>query len=128
MCFQKNYWVDSEVAYALAKDFAQRTRSEHGEFWGLLHLDDLSAYCNAEEKRICSEGKVFFCCSPSQTTESTQAMDTGCGRSIRCVLSHLLDAWLMEEESMLMREGKMPASERRVLINHLVAEATEKAV
>ena len=34
----------------------------------------------------------------------------------------------MEEDNMLKWEGKMTASERRVLINQLVAEATDKVV
>ena len=69
-----------------------------------------------------------MCYLPPQTTESTQAIDAGFGRSVRCTLGNLLDAWLMEEENMLRWEGKMTASERRVLINHLVAEATEKVM
>ena len=52
MCFQKNAWVDSEVAINLAKDFVQRTRIKHGDFWVLLNLDNRSAHCNAEVKRI----------------------------------------------------------------------------
>ena len=55
-------------------------------------------------------------------------IDAGFGRSVRCTLGNLLDAWLMEEENVLRWEGKMTASERRVLINHLVAEATEKVM
>ena len=68
------------------------------------------------------------CCLTYQTTESAQAIDAGFGRFVRCALGNLLDAWLMEEEKMLRWEGKMTASETRVLINHVVAEATEKAV
>ena len=34
----------------------------------------------------------------------------------------------MEEDNLLKWEGKMTAGERRVLINNLVAEATEKAM
>ena len=33
MHFQKNAWVDSEVACALAEDFVQCARSKHDEFW-----------------------------------------------------------------------------------------------
>ena len=64
MCFQKNAWVDSEVACALAKDFVRRARIKHGDFWVLLCLDNLSAHCNAEVKRICWEGKVFYVTYP----------------------------------------------------------------
>ena len=47
---------------------------------------------------------------------------------MRIEVGNSLDVWLVEEENMLKWEGKMTASERRVLINHLVAEATEKVV
>ena len=71
MCFQKNAWVDSEITIALAKDFAQRTRIKHGDFWVLLNLDNISAHCNAEVKLNYWEGKVFLCYLCSQPTEFT---------------------------------------------------------
>ena len=58
MHFQKNAWVDSEVAIALAKDFVQRVRSNHGDFWVSFHSDNLRVHCNAEVKCVCWEGKV----------------------------------------------------------------------
>ena len=64
MHFQKNAWVDSEVACALAKDFVRRVRIKHGDFWVLLCLDNLSAHCNAEVKRVYWEGKVFYVTYP----------------------------------------------------------------
>ena len=64
MNFQKNALVDSEVACDLAKDFVHSVRSKHGDFWFLLRLDNLSAHCNSELKRICWEGKVFYVAYP----------------------------------------------------------------
>ena len=69
-----------------------------------------------------------MCYYPAQTSESTQAIDAGLGRSVRIAVGNALDNWLMDEENMLKWEGKMTASKRRVLINHLVAEATETVV
>ena len=60
--------------------------------WKLLCLNNLSAHCNAEVKRVYWEGKVFLCYYPAQTSESTQAIDSGLGRSVRIEVGNLLDA------------------------------------
>ena len=127
MLFQKNAKVDTEVAIKLAHDFAEHAREKHGNAWKLLCLDCLSVHCNAEVKRVYSEGKVFLCYYPAQTSESTQAIDLGLGKAAHEEVRNALDNWLMGEENMLKWEGKMTASKRSVLINHLVAEATENA-
>ena len=62
------------------------------------------------------------------TTESIQPIDAGYGRSLRCNIGESLDAWLMEESNLEKWEGKMTASERRVLLSNLVGEANEKAL
>ena len=65
---------------------------------------------------------------PAQTSESTQAVDSELGRSARIEVGNSLDVRFMEEENMLKWEGKMMASKGRVLINHLIAKATEKVL
>ena len=64
MYFQKNTWVNLEVACALAKDFVHRMRIKHGDFWFLLYLNNLSAHFNTEVKYIYWEGKVFYVTYP----------------------------------------------------------------
>ena len=61
-------------------------------------------------------------------TESMQPIDAGICRSIRCTVGNLLDDLLLIEENMEKWEGRMTASERRVLMSHIVADATETAL
>lgn len=48
----------------------------------------------------------MLCYLPKNTTESTQMIDAGYGRSIRCGVGKGSDEWLMKEEHMEKLEGK----------------------
>ena len=50
--------------------------------------------------------KFFLCYYPATTTESTQVIDAGLGRSVRCTVGQLLDKWLMDDENILKWEDK----------------------
>ena len=68
---------------------------------------------------------MFF--SPN-TTESTQPIDVAYCRSVRCYIGNLLYSWLMIDENLEKWESKLIASETRVLVAHLVAEANDLAL
>ena len=52
MLFQKNAWVDTEVAIVLVYDFEKYIINKYSDVWILLYLDNLSAYYNAEVRYI----------------------------------------------------------------------------
>ena len=58
----------------------------------------------------------------------TQIIDACYGRSPRYDVGRVLDKWLTKEENMDKWEGKITTSERRVLIDHLVANANDEAL
>ena len=57
-----------------------------------------------------------------------QPIDAGCGRSVHCAISHLLDEWLMKLDNLEMWEAGMTAEQCRVLISNFVAKANEEAL
>ena len=69
------------------------------------------------------EGKVFMCFLLSSTTESAQPTDCGHRRQLRHTPGDLLDKRLTEEDNIKRWERKMTVSERRFLVNNLVAKA-----
>ena len=84
MNFQKNAWVFTTTIIEIAKELVHQARIKHGETWKIMSLGNLSACYSAEEKYVCSEGKVTLSFLPAQKTESAQATDVGHGRSARC--------------------------------------------
>lgn len=117
MLFQKNAWVDAEVMIDLAIAFVEHVRPKHNGLWALLFCDNLVAHVSNVVKDIFAVDKVFLCYFPSNTAESVQPIDAGCGRSLRCKIGDLLDTWLMQESNLEKWEGKMTASDRRVLLS-----------
>ena len=128
MHFQKNAWVDTETMVDMAKAFVQHVRNKHDGLWVLLYCDNLSAHVSEIVKATFAAGKVFLCYFPPNCTESVQPIDAAYGRSMRCQIGNILDKWLMQESNLAQWEGKMSASERRVLLSNLVGEANEKVL
>ena len=93
-----------------------------------MSSDNLSAHIADDVKKTFADGHMFLLYFPPLTTESLQPIDAGYGRSIRCHIGHLLDEWLMTDENLEKWESKLTASERRVLMTHLVAEANDLAL
>ena len=75
----------------IAKKFVQVKKDRFGNMWALTKLENLAACCDMEAKRTCKEGQVMLCCSPKETTESSQMIDAGHGRSMRCDVGRVLD-------------------------------------
>ena len=51
--FQKNAWVDTDIAKELATDFAEYKHKKHGDLWVVMSLDNLSAHIADDVKNIC---------------------------------------------------------------------------
>ena len=128
MIFQKNVWIDTTAMIEIAKKFIEVKKNKFGDIRVLMTLDNLTAHCAEDVKRVYEEGNVLLCYFPKETTGSLQMIDAGHGRSMCCSVGRCLDKWLMKEENMCKWEGKMTASERRVLINNLVSRANDEAL
>ena len=61
----------------------QHKKEKHGDAWVVLELNNLSAHV-AESVKTITDGHGFLVCFPSSEIESTQPIDAGHGRSIRC--------------------------------------------
>ena len=124
MYWQKNAWVDTPVMLELAKKFVRKKNEVHGkDKWVLLYCDNLKAHVAPDVKRIFGDNKVLLCFLPPGTTNFTQAIDAGHGRSLRTAIGHSLDKWLMDSDNMERWEGTMTAGERRILMTKLVGSA-----
>ena len=124
MHFEKNAWTCAITMVKLAEEFLKYMKDKHDGLGCLLFCDDLSAHVSDEVKDAFHKGNVFACCLPAQTTESHQSIDAGHCMYLRCSIGNMLDWWLLSETNMEKWEGKMTVSERRVLINNFVTEAT----
>ena len=89
-----------------------------------MNLDDLSARCAEHTKCACTEVKVLL--AFQQKNESTQMIDAGRDRSIKCVMGRGLDYCLMEERSIEKWESQMNDIKRRDSTSHLVANSNEE--
>ena len=128
MHFQKNAWVDAITMVKLTEEFVEHMKDKHGGLGCLLFCDDLSAHASDEVKDVFHKGNVFVCCLPDQTTELTQPTCAGYYKHLRCSIGNMLEQWIMSETNVKKWEGKRTASERKVLINNFVAEATDVTI
>ena len=127
--WQKNAWVDTVVMKKLADKFVRMKNELHGpDEWVLLFCDNLRAHVATEVKQIFGDNKVLLCFLPPGTTNFSQAIDAGYGRSLRIAVANSLDEWLMECDNMEKWEGKMTAGERRILTTTLVAAGNKKVM
>ena len=58
--FQKNAWVDADIAKELAADFVQHERKKHGDLWVVVSLDNLSVHVADDVKKTFADGNVFL--------------------------------------------------------------------
>ena len=74
-------------------------------------------------KKKFGDGCVLLIFFPLGMTDSMQPIDAGYGCSLQCKIGNLLDNWLMDVDNLTKWEGKISASERRVLVSYFVGEA-----
>ena len=83
--------VSTAVTEEIAADFIYHKKKKHRNAWVILSLDNLSAYVAVSTKKIFTDRYVLLLYFPSNTTESTQPIDAGYSRSVRCHIINLLD-------------------------------------
>ena len=73
----------------------------HGaDEWVILFCDNLRAHVDTYVKRIFGDNKVLLCFLPPVTTNFTQAIDDGYGRSLRIAVGNAPGECLMEHDNM----------------------------
>ena len=124
--WQKKAWVDREVMIDIAKSFVLFKREKHGDDAVLLFADNLDAHCYQPVLDIFAEANILVWFIVPGCTDLIQPIDAGIGRSIRIYVGHALDRWLSVDGNLDLWEGKLSASERRIMMTNFLASAMDK--
>ena len=92
----------------------------------LLFADDLDAHCHKPVLNIFAQANIFVWFIVPGCTDLIQPIDAGIGRSIRVYVGHALDRWLSIDDNLDKWEGKLKASEQRVMMTNFLASAMKK--
>ena len=75
---------------------------------------------------IFTQANIFVWFVVPGCTDLIQPIDAGIGRTIRMYVGHALDRWLLIDDSLNEWEGKLKASERRVMMTNFLTSARKK--
>ena len=92
----------------------------------LLFADNLDAHCHLPVLEKFAQANIFVWFVVPGCTDLIQPIDAGIGRSIRIYVGHALDRWLSIDDNLDLWEGKLKASERRVMMTNFLASAMDK--
>lgn len=123
--FQKCAWVDRPTMVKLAERFCEKKEKLLGKRPAVMFCDNLDAHCCDEVLEVFSKHNVLLIFVPPATTDATQPIDAGIGRSTRIEIGNQLDLWLMSEDNLDKWESGFKAKERRVLMTQLLHASTE---
>lgn len=124
--WQKKAWVDRDVMVDIAKTFVKFKKEKHGDDAVLLFADNLDAHCYAPVLEVLSEANILVWFIVPGCTDLIQPIDAGIGRSIRIYVGHALDRWLSIDDNLDEWEGKLSASDRRVMMTNFLSSAMNK--
>ena len=92
----------------------------------LLFADNLDSHCYGPVSEVFSAANILVWFIVPGCTDLVQPIDAGIGRSIRIYVGHALDRWLSIGDNLDQWEGKLKASERRVMMTNVLSLAMEK--
>ena len=126
--FQEKAWVDIKTCNELAEIyFGPYLHENHSDEETLLYCDNLDAQVQPVFLDIL---KTFSCSrflTPPDCTELTQAVDAGLGRNLKVLTAKEMDEWMEVKDNLEKWEnGKLSASDKRILITQWVGAAWEK--
>jgi hypothetical protein len=134
--FQPKAWADRAFCNQWAEDQLKDISDEHHKKADgtredlLLFLDNLDAQVQEPFKRAClhnARASVHF--YPANYTDHLAPPDAGFGAQLKHWFGVYLDAWLWHKNNIDHWEsGKFPASERRVLVTHILSRAWKKVI
>jgi len=108
--------------------FAESKREKHGDDAVLLFADNLDAHYYLPVSEIFAQNNIFVCFVVSGCNDLIQPIDAGIGRSTRIYVGHALGRWLSIDENLDLWEGKLKASEQRVMMTNFLASAMDKII
>ena len=126
VCWQKKAWVDREVMIEIARRFVEFKQEKHGDDAVLLFADNLDAHCHRPVLDIFAQANILVWFVVPGCTDLIQPIDASIGRSIRIYVGHALDRWLSIDDNLDQWEGKLKASEQRVMMTNFLASAMKK--
>ena len=126
--FQEKAWVDRKTCNEWAeKYFCPYVKENHPNDESVLFCDNLDAQTQPEflEKLRAVSCSRFL--TPPECTDLTQAVDAGLGRNVKVLTAKEFECWLEYDENLeKWEDGKLSASDKRILITHWVGAAWEK--
>lgn len=122
--FQENAWLDEETACEwVSRTLSSAVRNLHQEF--ILLCDNVNAQISNSFKGKVGKmnGKVVH--FPANCSDLIQPVDAGLGRELKRRIAIIQDAWLQSDNNFEKWEGKMTASQRRIILSKWIADAWE---
>jgi len=91
-------------------------------------VDHLDAQEQAAYKKIIREGNGLVTHPPEGCTEQCAGVDRGYGKHVKHEFGNMQDDWCEENEENYQwrEEGRLSASDRRILASHWLAKAVKK--
>lgn len=111
----------------IAEDICTDPNTGVTDEW-LLLADNLDGQVQADFIQTCKDvanAKVWF--YPPNFTDDLAPVDAGLGQQIKFWFAHYLDEWLEDDNNIdLWESGQFPASQRRILVTHILTKAWQK--
>ena len=122
--FQPKAWMDRPTAQAWLKDvWAEQTAELSGD--KLLLCDNLDAHVHMGFRRDAKALGTLVWYLPPNCTDFLQPVDAGAGALIVLLYLRFQDAWLDKDANLEQWEGKLSASQRRILMTQWLGAAWE---
>ena len=81
-----------------------------GDTWVILFCDNLKAHENDQVQNSFEYSKMILYDLHKNITKAVQTIDSGYEKSLRCKIGHVLDIFLMSEETLSKQEGTMTSA------------------
>ena len=123
--WQDNAWADTKMSCEWVEKTLKPAIPEGEEF--VLICDNLAAQVSNDFKAAVRKinGIVYF--GPPGATDIWQPVDAGYGYILKKLTAQAQDAWMELDENLdLWTQGKLSASDRRILMTQWVGQAADK--
>ena len=99
--FQEKAWADREFCNKWAQEFASPwLKQHHPQEETLMFMDNLDGQVNPSFKDILKQANCTRFLLPPETTDHTQPVDGGLGKSVKGEIPNELELWLGNEENL----------------------------
>ena len=126
--FQKNAWVDDDIALKIVKLYEKDAAINNNQA-NLFFLDNLRSHTQKKFKSAMSKGCSATCFYlPPGETDCLQPVDAGCGANLKSNMSNLLDEKLDSDPGFEKKwiNGSLSTTDYRVVLTEFVGDAFER--